>query len=127
MFHDLHLAYDNQFKPNISLYNGYSGDVKGYIDMGPMPPPPMKPKMPLYNQSKMIVLQDEADDLEGQGVLVKPEVVGVKVRHASPSFLVKKPDDTYRFVTAFNLLSQYVRYPPSVSNTCDDALRKLSS
>ena len=127
MFRDLHLAYDNQFKPNISLYNGYSGNIKGYIDMGPIPPPPMKPKMPLYNQSNMRALQDKADHLEALGVLAKPEDEGVQVVHASPSFLVKKPDGTFRMVTAFNQLSQYVRYPPSVSITCDDALRKLAS
>ena len=126
MFNNLHLDYDNQFKPNISLYNGYSGNIKAYIDMGPIPPPPMKPKMPLYNQSNMRALQDEADRLEALGVLAKPEDVGVQVRHASPSFLVKKPDGTFRMVTAFNQLSQYVRYPPSVSITCDDALRRLS-
>ena len=127
MFVDLHLGYDNQFNSTISLYNGYSGNIKAYIDMGPIPPPPMKPKMPLYHTGNMRALQDEADRLEALGVLAKPEDVGVQVRHASPSFLVKKPDDTFRMVTAFNQLSQYVRYPPSVSITCDDALRKLSS
>ena len=126
MFSELHQGYDNQFRPDISVYNGYSGNVKAYIDMGPIPPPQTKPKMPLYNQSNMRALQEEADSRELIGVLAKPEVVGVKVRHASPSFLVKKPDDTYRMVTAFNQLSQYVRYPPSVSITCDDVLRRLA-
>ena len=126
MFSELHLGYDNQFKPDISVYNGYSGNIKAYIDMGPIPPPAIKPKMPLYNQTNMRALQDEADGLEAIGVLGKPEVLGVKVRHSSPSFLTRKPDGTFRMVTAFNQLGQYVRYPPSVSITCDDALRKLA-
>ena len=113
-FAELHQDYDQQFCPVISLYNGYSGNVKAYIDMGPISPPPNKPKMPLYNQSTTRLLQDEADKLESLGVLAKPEDLGVKVRHASPSFLVKKPDGTHRMVTAFNQLSQYVRYLPSV-------------
>ena len=75
-FSDLNLGYDNQFKPEISVYNGYSGNFKAYIDMGPIPPPPMKPRMPLYDKSKMGALQDEADKLEALGVLKKPEDVG---------------------------------------------------
>ena len=125
-FAELHRDYDERFSPNISVYNGYSGNVTAYIDMGPMPPPHTKPQIPLYNQSNMRLLQDVADEIESIGVLAKPEELGVKVRHASPSFLVKKPDDTHRMVTAFNQLSQYVRYPPSVSITCDDVLRRLA-
>ena len=108
------------------MYNGYSGNVTAYIDMGPMPPPPNKPQMPLYNQSNMRLCQDMADEIESIGVLRKPEELGVKVRYASPSFVVKNPDGSYRFVTAFNQLSQYVRYPPSVSITCDEDLRTLA-
>ena len=126
-FSNLHVAYDRQFRPDVSVYNGYSGNLKAYIDMGPIPPPPNKPKMPLYNQSNLQNLQDESDKLEKVGVLAKPEDVGVKVRHASPSFLVKKPDGTFRLVTAFNQLGQYVRYPPSTSITCDEVLRRLAS
>ena len=126
-FRDLHIGYDRQFTSDISVYNGYSGNVTAYIDMGPIPPPPRKPKMPLYNQSNLRMLQEEADKLEALGVLAKPEDVGVKVRCASPSFIVKKPDGGNRYVTAFNQLALYVRYPPSVSITCDDVLRRLSS
>ena len=127
MFVDLHTAYDRVFRPDISVYNGYSGNVKAYIDMGPIPPPPTKPKMPLYKQSNLQLQQDESDKLEKLGILAKPEDIGVKVRHASPSFLVKKSDGGYRLVTAFNQLGQYVRYPPSVSITCNDVLRRLAS
>ena len=127
-FSELHRTYDKQFSPDISVYNGHSGNVKAYIDMGPVPPPATKPKMPCYNQSTMKALQEEADRLEALGVLVKPEDIGVKVRHASPSFLVKKPEgEGFRLVTAFNQLGSYVRFPPSVSITCNDVLRRLAS
>ena len=126
-FAELHVKYDRQFRPDISLYNGYSGNIKAYIDMGPSPPPQGKPKLPFYNQGNLRLLQDEADSLESIGVMVKPEKIGVKVRHASPSFLVRKPSGEHRLVTAFNELGQYVRYPPSVSITCDDVLRRLAS
>ena len=126
-FIDLHKAYDRIFREDISVYNGYSGNVKAYIDMGPVPPPPNKPKMPLYKQSDQQSLQGEFDKLEKGGIVAKPEDIGVKVRHASPSFLVKKPDGSFRLVTAFNQLGQYVRYPPSSSITCDEVLRRLAA
>ena len=75
----------------------------------------------------MQLLQDEADKLESLGVLAKPEDVGVDVQFASPSFLVKKPDGSFRFVTAFNELCQYTKVLPVVSQKCDDVLRRLSS
>ena len=44
-----------------------------------------------------------ADQLEGLGVLGKPEDYGITVQHVSPSFLVKDARSRKtRFVTAFN-------------------------
>ena len=87
----------------------------------------MQKQLPFYNQSNLHLLQEEADELEGLGVIAKPEDVGLDVKFALPSFLVKKPSGGYRFVTAFNELGQYARIFPTVSNSCDDVLRKLSS
>ena len=61
------------------------------------------------------------------GVLAKPEDVGVHLKHVSPSFLVNNPSGGHRFVTAFTELGQYIRIPPTVSRSCNDVLRKLSS
>ena len=71
-------------------------------------------------------LQIEADKLEKLGVLRKPEDMGITVKYVSPSFLKKKPDGGYRFVTAFNNLGQYTRILPTVTPTTDDILRKIS-
>ena len=92
------------------------------MDIGPIEPPPMKGKLPLYSQTNLKVLQEEADKLEKLGVLVKPEEVGINVKHVSPSFLIRKPGGDYRFVTAFNNLTPYVRKPPTVVMSCDNAL-----
>ena len=65
--------------------------------------------------------------MEALGVLAKPEDVGVDVQFASPSLLVKKPDGSFRFCTAFNELCQYTKVLPVASQSCDDVLRRLSS
>ena len=65
--------------------------------------------------------------LEYLGVLIKPEVLGVKVKFVSPSFLCRKPDGTYRFVTAFNELGHYTNVLPTTGPTSNDVLRQLSA
>ena len=51
----------------------------------------------------------------------------MEVKFASPSFLVKKPDGSFRFVTAFNELGQYTRILPTVASSCNNVLRRLAS
>ena len=126
-FINLHKGYDCVFNPNFGAYNDFSGKICANISINPVIPPPRKGKLPFYNQSNLRLLQEEADKLEALGVLAKPEDFGVDVKFALPSFLVKKPSGSYRFVTAFNELGQYARILPTVSNSCDDILRKLSS
>ena len=126
-FHRLHSLYDNVFNKEYGAYNGASGPYKASIGLGPRKPPPTKPMLPLYPQTNMVALQDEADKLEDRGVLGRPEVLGVEVLFSSPSFLVIKPDGTHRFVTAFNELGQYTTVLPTSSPTSDDVLRRLST
>ena len=66
------------------------------------------------------------DELEHLGVLAKPDDVGVTVGYVSPSFLVKKEDNSYRLVTAFNTIGTYAKPTPSRSTTTDDILQFLS-
>ena len=40
---------------------------------------------------------------------------------------MKKPDGDFRFVTAFNNLSQYVCLTATATMSCDDVLRRLST
>ena len=68
----------------------------------------MKGKLPLHGHNDFQLSQEMADQLEGHGVLGKPEDYGVTVKHVSPSFLVKDArSGKTRFVTAFNNLSTY--------------------
>ena len=119
--------FDNRFNPRYGRYNGNSGPYKANLVFGPVLPPPSKPCLPFYNQGDLQSLQAKADELEDFGVLAKPEDVGVDVLHASPSFLTKKSDGSWRFVTSFVQLGQFVKVPPSSHDTCDEVLRKLAS
>ena len=126
-FRQINRSFDNRFNPKYGKYNGNSGPYKADITFGQVLPPPCKPCLPYYNSSNLQVLQEEADKLEALGVLARPEDVGVEVLHASPSFLRKKPDGSWRFVTSFVQLSQYVKVPPTLSDSIDEVLRKLAS
>ena len=127
LFEDINKSYNTVFDSNFDEYNDSSGVIRANINFGKSLPPPRKGRLPFYNQANLCLLQEEADKLEKLGVLAKPEDVGVHVQYVSPSFLVKKPQGGYRFVTAFNELSQYTHILPSVSSSCDEVLRKLSS
>ena len=79
--------------------------------------------MPSYNSDKAKILQEKFDDLVSQGVLSRPEELGVTVAHTSPSFLVKKPNGSYRLVTSFVELNKYVcTLPTKMSTTSCEAL-----
>ena len=126
-FQRLLSLYDNVFNKNFGAYNGASGPYKASLGLGPSKPPPTKPMLPLYPRTNMVALQDEADKLEALGVLGRPEDLGIEVKFTSPSFLITKPDGSYRFVTAFNELGHYTTVLPTASPTCDDVLRRLSA
>ena len=125
-FKDLHRKYDDVFNPEFGAYNDSSGLIRAKINLGKVPPPPHKGRIPLYKHSNLQLLQEEFDKLEALGVLAKPEDVGVDVVYSSPSLLVKKPAGGYRLCTAFNELGQYSRILPTASTSPNEVLRKLS-
>ena len=94
--------------------------------MGPVDPPPQKARLPSYSSDKMKPLPEKMDELEHLGVLAKPDEVSVTGEYVSPSFLVKKKDNSHRFVTAFNTIGTYAKPTPSRSTTTDDILQFLS-
>jgi hypothetical protein len=94
--------------------------------MGSVEPPPQKARIPSYNRENLEELQDKMDQLEKNGVLAKPEDVGVIVEYVSPSFLIKKPSGGYRLVTAFNTIGSYTKPTPSRITTSDEVLQFLA-
>ena len=67
MSKQLHLEYDNVYNPSISKYNGASGKIEAFVNMGPTLPPERK------GRSTMEELQAKFDELEAAGVFAKPE------------------------------------------------------
>ena len=125
-FKALNQQFDKVFDPAFGAYNDASGVIRAKINLGKVPPPPHKSKIPLYKSANLKLLQEEFDKLESLGVLAKPEEVGVDVVFSSPSLLIKKPSGGFRLCTAFNELGQYTRILPTASSSPNEVLRKLA-
>ena len=124
-FHSLHLEYDDVFNPAVSKYNGASGKIEAFVNIGPTLPPQRKGRLPQYNRRTLEELQDKFDELESAGVFAKPEQVNVQVEYLNTSFLVKKPNGGSRLVTAFGKVAQYCKPQPSLMPNVDSVLRDI--
>ena len=89
-FVDLNREYDRVFNPQVPHYNGKSGDIQGVVNMGPVLPPQRKGRLPHYGPDRLRELQNKCDELEAQGILAKPEQVGINVEYLNLTFLVQK-------------------------------------
>lgn len=125
-FEILHQSYSVVFDKSIGRYNDSKGRIRAHINLGSQPPK-CKGAVPNYSPDKMSLMQQKMDELENQGVLARPEDLGIVVEQVSPSFLVpKSTPGEYRLVTSFNRLANYVKPPPSKSASTDDVMIFLS-
>ena len=118
---------DDVFQPVIGRYNDYSGKLRARVNIGDTKPPAKKLHAPNYCKNDLEKLQDKFDELENEGVFVRPEDVGITIEHVSPSFLVRKPSGGNRLVTAFTLIGNYCKTLPTSMPTVDDTLRTIAS
>lgn len=119
--------FNDVFDESIGKYNDASGRVRAHITIGSTQPPKSKAIIPSYDSDKLSLMQSIMDDLEAQGVMAKPEDMGIVVEQVSPSFLIpKKTPNDFRLVTSFNRLAQYVKPPPSKSTSTEEVLIFLS-
>ena len=125
-FRQLHKEYDLVFSPKILKHNGYSGDIKGVVNMGPVLPPQRKGRLPQYNHQRMTELQEKCDELEAAGVLAKPEQVNTTVEYLNLSFPVQKPNGGTRLVTSFGEVGQYSKLQPSLMPNVDETLHAIA-
>lgn len=109
----LHNNFVDIFDSSIGCYNDASGLIRAKVVIGSVEPPASKSYLPAYNNETMDIMQSTFDNLEMEGVLARPEDLGIDVVYTSPSFLTKKPSGGYRLVTAFNNIAQFARAPPS--------------
>ena len=127
-FAQLHSDFDDVFQPVIGRYNDYYGKVRARVNVGTTKPPPKKLHAPNYSKNNLDELQDKFDELERQGVFVRPEDIGITVEFVSPSFLVNKTSGIgKRLVTAFTSIGEYCKTLPISMPTVDDILRTIAS
>ena len=87
--------YDEVFDPQFRGYNGAAGKYEAYVNIGPVQPTQRKWRLPQYNKSNLMELQQKCDDLEDLGVLRKPEDIDIVAEYLNLSFLVKKPSGNF--------------------------------
>ena len=117
--------FDDVFNPVFTKYNQSLGPFKAVVNMGDVKPPQRKGRLPQYSRDRLVELQAEMDKLEALGVLEIPENINVTAEYLNPSFLVKKPDNSWRLVTAFNEVGKYCKPQPSLMPNVDSTLRNI--
>ena len=125
-FAKLNKKYDDVFSPTIAKYNGASGKIEATVNMGPTLPPQRKGRVPQYNRTTLVELQEKFDELEAAGVFAKPEQANTSVEYLNISFLVKKPTGGSRLVTSFGEVGKYSKPQPSLMPNVDIVLRDIS-
>lgn len=118
--------FDSVFDPKYKGYNGYYGDFKAVVNMGPVLPPQRKGRIPQYSRNKLVELQEVFDKLESDGVFKRPEEAGITVEYLNPSFLVRKSSGGHRLVTAFTDVGRYCKPSPSTMPDVDSTLRTIA-
>ena len=128
-FRKLLVTYDPVFSPELVRYNGKSGACHVEVNMGPNLPVQRKGRLPpFYGTDNLVELQEKFDALVEQGVLSRPQDIGVCVENINPSFLVRKqpPSTDKRLVTDFASIAEYCRPTPSLMPNVDVTLRCIA-
>ena len=86
-------------------------------------PPQCKGALPDYNRETLVKLQDKFDELEG--ILDKPENVGITVEYFNLSFLLSKPSGGSRLVISFGEVGKCCKSAPSLMANMDNILRDI--
>ncbi|CAG2208159.1 unnamed protein product [Mytilus edulis] len=81
--------------PTFKGYNGAVGALEAKVNMGPVQPPQRKGRIPQYQKTQLVTLQEKFNELEDIGVFKKTEDIGVTVEYLNPSFLIKKPNGCF--------------------------------
>ena len=122
-------TYDNVFNPVITVYNGKSGPCFVEVNLGANLPTQRKGRLPFYGRNNLEELQDKFDELVANGIMSRPQDIGITVENTNPSFLVKKqpPSTQKRLVTDFNSISKFCRPTPSLLPNVESTLRSIAS
>ena len=125
-FRQLLEKYGEVFDPKFRGYNGVSSKYEARVNIGPVQTPPRKGRLPQYNKSKLMELQQKCDDLDDLGVLRKPKDIDIVAEYHNSSFMVKKPSRHFRLVTAFAEVGRYSKPQPALMRDIDSTLRQIA-
>lgn len=123
-FRNLFNKFDNVFNPSFKGYNGAVGPLEAKVNMGTVQPPQRKGRVPQNSKNQLDTLQQKFYELENIGVFKRPEDVGITVEYVNPSFLIKKPNGSFRLVTAFADVGRYSKAQPSLMPDIASTLRQ---
>ena len=107
-------------------YNGAYGLVDTSIRLTSRPAPNTKVYMPNYSVTMKKEMGKLMDELMSQGVLQRPESIGVIPEFVSPSLLVPGDDGQWRLVTDFNSLNKHIKKYVGGSPTISETRQLLS-
>ena len=132
LFRNINQKYSSIFSSKLGRYNGSLGDLNARIILNnnAIDPPSFPCKKIIQTEKLEDMKQDIMNQMEADGILVRPEDVGVTLTHVHPSFLVPKMEDgnptgEYRLVTNLQSLSPYIKPTRIPLPTIDDAFRQL--
>ena len=125
-FLEINKKYQHIFTTTPTRYSGAFGDTDTSLNFTSRPVQTRKVTQPSYSQEMKEILAQMMDELYQQGVLCKPEEIGISLEFMSPSLIVPKPGGGWRLVTDFTELNKYIRPYPSVSPSFSEAKRDLA-
>ena len=126
------VKFKDSFSSKLGRYNGALGNLDAKLII---PNTIELPSFPCRRFSQPEALnkkqQEVMDKMEADGILVRPEDVGIMPTHVHPSFMVPKMEDgkftgEYRLVTGLASLSPFLKPSRVPLPTIEEAFRKLS-
>ena len=130
IFKNINEKYSEVFMSKPGKYNGVLGNLDAKLVLGNVEPPSFPCKKIIQSEKLDDIKQGIMDQMEADGILARPENVGIQVTHVHESYLVPKMEDgqatgEYRLVTNLQSLSPYLKPTRLPLPTIDEAFRKI--
>ena len=132
LFSAINKKYSHVFSYKPGLYNGALGNLDAHLILNDNNvEPPSFPCRKIVQSEKLDQMkQNLMDEMEADGLLVRPEDYGIHLTHVHDSYLVPKLDDgvptgEYRLVTNLQSLSPYIKPTRIPLPTIEESFRKL--
>ena len=131
-FASINKKYSHVFSSKPGLYNGALGNLDAHLILNDnnVEPPSFPARKIVQSEKLDRIKQQLMDEMEADGLLVRPEDCGIHLTHVHDSYLVPKMDDgsptgEFRLVTNLQSLSPYIKPTRIPLPTIDESFRKL--